>query len=113
MVKRANQSQFGLAAGIWAKDIDVVNTVSRGLHAGTVWVRTLPQGLINPHERLADDHDFLYWSRNRFFVQTNGQSLPRMGDLGWTYPVRYKVLVTLLWLFQSYLVWYRASPFYR
>ena len=38
VVKRANQSQFGLAAGIWAKDIDVVNTVTRGLHAGTVWV---------------------------------------------------------------------------
>ena len=38
VIRRANQSQFGLASGLWAKDIDVVNTVSRGLRAGTVWV---------------------------------------------------------------------------
>ena len=38
VIKRANQSQFGLASGLWAKDIDVVNTISRGLRAGTVWV---------------------------------------------------------------------------
>ena len=37
-IRRANSSPFGLAAGIWAKDIDVVNTASRGLKAGTVWV---------------------------------------------------------------------------
>ena len=38
MIKRANNSQFGLASGLWAKDVDVVNTISRGLRAGTVWV---------------------------------------------------------------------------
>lgn len=38
VIKRANSSPFGLASGLWAKDIDVVNTVSRGLRAGTVWV---------------------------------------------------------------------------
>lgn len=25
-------------AGVWAKDVDVINTLSRGLKAGTVWV---------------------------------------------------------------------------
>jgi len=26
------------STGVWAKDVDVVNTLSRGLKAGTVWV---------------------------------------------------------------------------
>ena len=29
--------------GIWAKDVDVINTLSRGLRAGTVWVNTYNQ----------------------------------------------------------------------
>jgi len=37
-LQRANATEFGLAAGVWAKDVDVINTLSRGLKAGTVWV---------------------------------------------------------------------------
>lgn len=38
VLKRANANEYGLAAGIFAKDIDVINTLSRGLKSGTVWV---------------------------------------------------------------------------
>ena len=36
----ANDSRFGLAAGIWSRDISRVMRVSRAIQAGTVWVNT-------------------------------------------------------------------------
>uniref|UniRef100_A0A0C9S9Y8 TSA: Wollemia nobilis Ref_Wollemi_Transcript_5624_1981 transcribed RNA sequence n=1 Tax=Wollemia nobilis TaxID=56998 RepID=A0A0C9S9Y8_9CONI len=38
VIKRANASRYGLAAGIFSKNIDTVNTLSRALRAGTLWV---------------------------------------------------------------------------
>lgn len=38
VVKRANNTTYGLAAGIVTKDIDVANMLSRSIRAGTVWV---------------------------------------------------------------------------
>ncbi len=38
VVKRANKSEYGLAAGVWSKNIDTINTISRNLRTGTVWV---------------------------------------------------------------------------
>jgi len=38
VIERANKNEYGLAAGVWTKDIDTANTLSRGLRAGTVWV---------------------------------------------------------------------------
>jgi len=38
VVAKANNSIFGLASGIIAKDVNVINTLSRSLKAGTVWV---------------------------------------------------------------------------
>ena len=40
MLRRANNTPYGLAAGVFAKDINVANRVARGLRAGTVWVNT-------------------------------------------------------------------------
>ncbi|KAL3690346.1 hypothetical protein R1sor_016655 [Riccia sorocarpa] len=40
VIKRANRTQFGLAAGIFSNDVNEINTISRGLRAGTVWVNT-------------------------------------------------------------------------
>jgi acyl-CoA reductase-like NAD-dependent aldehyde dehydrogenase len=37
-VRIANDSQFGLAAGVWTKDIDVALRTTKALRAGTVWV---------------------------------------------------------------------------
>lgn len=37
-VERANDSKYGLAAGIFTKDIDKAHYVSNGLRAGTVWI---------------------------------------------------------------------------
>lgn len=34
VIQRANASQYGLAAGIFAKDIDVINTLTRSLKVG-------------------------------------------------------------------------------
>jgi aldehyde dehydrogenase (NAD+) len=38
VIKRANDSKFGLAAAVWTQDIDKAYTVSEGLKAGTVWI---------------------------------------------------------------------------
>lgn len=40
VLRRANASEYGLAAGIVCDDIHLVNTLSRGLRAGTIWVNT-------------------------------------------------------------------------
>jgi len=36
----ANRSMYGLAAGIWTKDIQKAHRVARAIKAGTVWVNT-------------------------------------------------------------------------
>lgn len=38
MIRRANASDYGLAAGVFTKNIDTANTISRALKAGTVWI---------------------------------------------------------------------------
>lgn len=40
VIARANDSHYGLAAGVWTRDIDLANTISRALKAGTVWINT-------------------------------------------------------------------------
>lgn len=42
----ANDSEFGLAAGLWTSDLDRAHRVSRRLRAGTVWVNAYQ--LVNP-----------------------------------------------------------------
>ncbi|MED6183073.1 Aldehyde dehydrogenase, cytosolic 1 [Stylosanthes scabra] len=37
-IKRANNTKYGLAAGIVTKNIDTANTVSRSIRAGVIWV---------------------------------------------------------------------------
>lgn len=38
IVKRANDTVFGLAASVWTQNISLAHKVSRGIRAGTVWV---------------------------------------------------------------------------
>ncbi|KAG8455252.1 hypothetical protein GDO86_001448 [Hymenochirus boettgeri] len=38
VIKRANNTNYGLAAGIFTKDLDKAMTVSAALQAGTVWI---------------------------------------------------------------------------
>jgi phenylacetaldehyde dehydrogenase len=38
LVPRANGSVYGLAAGIWTKDISKAHRLAAALHAGTVWI---------------------------------------------------------------------------
>jgi aldehyde dehydrogenase (NAD+) len=37
-VEFANRSEFGLAAGVWTRDVRRVHRIARQLQAGTVWV---------------------------------------------------------------------------
>ncbi|KAJ4846392.1 Aldehyde dehydrogenase 2 member C4 [Turnera subulata] len=37
-IQRANNTRYGLAAGIVTKDLNVANTVSRSIRAGTIWI---------------------------------------------------------------------------
>jgi aldehyde dehydrogenase (NAD+) len=39
-IAKANESQYGLAAGVWTRDIKKAHYVARKLQAGTVWVNT-------------------------------------------------------------------------
>ena len=39
-IQLANQTMYGLAAGIWTRDINKALTVARAIRAGTVWVNT-------------------------------------------------------------------------
>ncbi|KAK3439227.1 hypothetical protein EUGRSUZ_C03860 [Eucalyptus grandis] len=38
VIKRANDTRYGLAAGILTKNIDLANTVSRSIRAGMIWI---------------------------------------------------------------------------
>lgn len=38
VIRRANSSHYGLAAGVFTQNIDAANTISRALRVGTVWV---------------------------------------------------------------------------
>jgi phenylacetaldehyde dehydrogenase len=38
LIKHANNSEYGLAAGIWTRDIQKANRIASQLRAGTVWI---------------------------------------------------------------------------
>ena len=38
VISRANTSPYGLVAGVFTKDLDTANLISRSLDAGTVWI---------------------------------------------------------------------------
>ena len=37
VIDRANNTTYGLAAGVFTKDVDKATTISHSLRAGTVW----------------------------------------------------------------------------
>jgi phenylacetaldehyde dehydrogenase len=38
LVSKANATDYGLAAGLWTKDISKAHRIAAGLKAGTVWI---------------------------------------------------------------------------
>ncbi len=39
-IRLANETQYGLAAAVWTRDIGKAHRVARKLQAGTVWINT-------------------------------------------------------------------------
>jgi len=39
-VSKANNTSYGLSAGIWSSDLSLINSLTKNLHAGTIWVNT-------------------------------------------------------------------------
>ena len=40
----ANSTMYGLSAGLWTRSVDTAFQVSRGIHAGTIWINTFMDG---------------------------------------------------------------------
>src|SRR5260221_20258 len=43
-IRIANDTIYGLSAGVWTRDIETAFTVSRGIRAGTIWINTFMDG---------------------------------------------------------------------
>jgi betaine-aldehyde dehydrogenase len=43
-IRIANDTIYGLSAGVWTRDIDTAFSVSRGIRAGTIWINTFMDG---------------------------------------------------------------------
>jgi acyl-CoA reductase-like NAD-dependent aldehyde dehydrogenase len=50
VVRRANETPYGLSASVWSNDLDLANKIARRIDSGTVW--------INQHQVLAPDVPF-------------------------------------------------------
>jgi acyl-CoA reductase-like NAD-dependent aldehyde dehydrogenase len=41
VIRRANDTEYGLAASVWSSDIDKATAIAKRIEAGTVWINEI------------------------------------------------------------------------
>lgn len=79
VIERANNTEYGLAAAVFSKDIDKVNYVVQGLRAGTVWVNCYSKN--NQHSSMFNESLSTYlFFRRRFSRSIAFRRLQNVGS---------------------------------
>jgi betaine-aldehyde dehydrogenase len=71
VVARANDTEYGLAAGVFTKDLERAHRVVAALQAGTIWINT--SGMGRENSLAAIDH---YTQRKSVYVASGGVDSP-------------------------------------
>jgi len=48
VIRRANNTRYGLGASVWGRDLDALSRIAARLEAGTVWLNEIHQ--YSPHQ---------------------------------------------------------------
>lgn len=87
VIRRANATNFGLAAGMWTNNVNTINRVARGLRAGTIWVNCWNQydngTPFGGYKDSGTGREKGSMALNNY-LQTKTVTIPMIGNLAWS-----------------------------